>query len=283
MTLPLLMAARVQETLDHLAALKARPRADVAAEERLSARLAELFGPLVDQVAADVEERGSVPADEATSRALLGDLNGVSEQLVQILAEELGDRAATAIAEVEELVAAQAAGKAFGWEDLLRPFGMDRSLFDTMTGLGNRLLDMFTSRTLDAMVAAAEVDLSPEQLRGTLAEMLNNELSRLSRHAVGDVTAQATIRAEEALGVQWHMWITAGDDRVRPAHAAVNGEIARVGERFSNDWLRPGGLGCRCRVVPWSPPEGKRPPAGLDRFREEDLVDEEEKADDAKA
>lgn len=46
-------------------------------------------------------------------------------------------------------------------------------------------------------------------------------------------------------------WITAGDDRVRPSHSVVDGEIVAKGKRFSLGVLAPpGGPNCRCTVAP---------------------------------
>lgn len=46
-------------------------------------------------------------------------------------------------------------------------------------------------------------------------------------------------------------WITAGDDRVRPSHAAVDGERAPLNDTFSlGVQMPPGGPNCRCTAGP---------------------------------
>lgn len=246
MTLPLVMAVRVQATLDQLAASKARPAAEVQAEARLRERLAAVLQPLVDQVAAGVDDLGRIPTDEVRARALLGELGPVEQQLLDALEVEVGQVAAQAIAAVERKVGA--AVKQL--PDALRPSGMDRRLADTLARIGSRMLGRFTARTIDALVQAADVDLPVGQLRELLAELLAGELRQLSRHAVGDARNEATEVAERDLGVRRHRWVTAGDGDVRPAHAAVDGEVVEIGEPFSNGWRRPGGIGCRCRLEP---------------------------------
>lgn len=46
-------------------------------------------------------------------------------------------------------------------------------------------------------------------------------------------------------------WVTAGDDRVRPSHAVMDGETRRKGERFSiGVQAPPAGPNCRCSLSP---------------------------------
>lgn len=237
--LPLLMAARVQLTVDRLTALKARTPTEVRTEARLRERLETIFAPLLERAA------GSDARSEETARAALGSLEGVEEALLEVLSEEIGEEAARAIAAVERKV-----GATKQLPDALRPYNMDRRLFDTLSRVASRMLGRFQDRTVEALVQAAEVDMPRDQLREVLRERLGAELRNNSRHALGEARNEATETAERDLGVTHHRWVTAGDGDVRPAHADVDGEVVRVGEEFSNGWLRPGGVGCRCRLEP---------------------------------
>ncbi|MFW6033782.1 MAG: hypothetical protein ACOC9R_01495 [bacterium] len=251
MNLAALMAVRVQATLDELAALKARTPSEVRTEARLRERLAGLLGEIVRRVDEGVGSRG-LPGGEVTARQLLGDLSELEVQLVEVLGEEVGEEAARAIAAVERKVAA--ARKQLPFElgalpEELRPYGMDRKLFDSLRNLAGRMLNRFTERTVERLVDAADVRMPREQLRRELQERLQGELQQLSRHTVVDARNEATVVAERDLGVRRHMWVTSQDDRVRDAHR-IHGEVVEVGQRFSNGWERPGGLGCRCRLEP---------------------------------
>jgi SPP1 gp7 family putative phage head morphogenesis protein len=44
-------------------------------------------------------------------------------------------------------------------------------------------------------------------------------------------------------------WLTAGDDRVREEHAAMEGERVKIDEEFSNGLLAPGEPNCRCTLL----------------------------------
>jgi len=45
-------------------------------------------------------------------------------------------------------------------------------------------------------------------------------------------------------------WLTAGDERVRPEHAAMNGEMVLLDEPFSNGLMVPSEPNCRCCILP---------------------------------
>ena len=45
-------------------------------------------------------------------------------------------------------------------------------------------------------------------------------------------------------------WLTAGDERVRPEHAVMNGETVLLDEPFSNGLMYPSEPNCRCTIIP---------------------------------
>lgn len=71
-------------------------------------------------------------------------------------------------------------------------------------------------------------------------------------------------------------YVTAGDDRVRPSHAALDGTTL---PKSDPEWLTiapPNGYNCRCRIIPLFDPERERRPSiyrddkGLDQYPEPD-------------
>lgn len=62
---------------------------------------------------------------------------------------------------------------------------------------------------------------------------------------------------------RFHRWVTQQDERVRPAHRELHGEVRPVGARFSNGARYPGDpfvepaqyINCRCDLEPASGPE----------------------------
>lgn len=60
-------------------------------------------------------------------------------------------------------------------------------------------------------------------------------------------------------------YVTVGDDRVRPTHAALDGMKLPKGDPFWQTFWPPNGWNCRCTVAPiFEPVQIKRPPAQLD-------------------
>jgi len=50
--------------------------------------------------------------------------------------------------------------------------------------------------------------------------------------------------------VEKKSWLTAGDERVRPEHAAMDGETVGLDEAFSNGLMYPSEPNCRCTIIP---------------------------------
>lgn len=247
------VAELLEEAAARLVALKARDPREIRAEARLRERMGEVLGPLVDRVVETVERSGAILTDPDDPRvvAMFGDLKATREALMEVLTEEVGEETLRVIESIERRVTEarrKTAKKAI--PDELRPKGMDRILFETMSRLAASMLTRFRKRVLDRLVEAADVDMPPRELRSLLSEMLNNEIRQMARHATGDARNEATMDSFRRLGVRRHRWVTAGDDAVREEHAAVDGEVVEVGERFSNGRIRPGGLGCRCHLEP---------------------------------
>ena len=86
--------------------------------------------------------------------------------------------------------------------------------------------------------------------------------------------------------VDYKQWITAQDHRVRGLkkgdkanHVIMNGEIARLGEPFSNGLQYPGDhngplaefINCRCTIVPYIPDFDKIAPPNMTTFHEKDM------------
>ncbi len=66
----------------------------------------------------------------------------------------------------------------------------------------------------------------------TLAKRLEQRLgvsqrraTTIARNEIGNLNSAITKRRQESLGVNQFVWTTVGDDRVRPEHAALNGQI----------------------------------------------------------
>lgn len=99
------------------------------------------------------------------------------------------------------------------------------------------------------------------ELTGDVARAFKSKEARAATIAQTE-TAKARNTAKftqyEASGAEGIKWSSSQDDAVRASHAAVNGQVVKPGERFSNGLRYPGDplapaaevVGCRCAITP---------------------------------
>ena len=106
------------------------------------------------------------------------------------------------------------------------------------------------------------------------------EAQRIARTEIHNSHNTAVMDTYQELGVEYTMWISAGDDgRTRDSHLEVDGEIIPVGGTYSNGLKFPGDtdgpieewINCRCSNAPFVIPYGYAAPP-FSPFREEDLI-----------
>ena len=106
------------------------------------------------------------------------------------------------------------------------------------------------------------------------------EAKRIARTEIHNSHNTAVMDTYQELGVEYTMWISAGDDgRTRDSHLEVDGEIIPVGGTYSNGLKFPGDtdgpieewINCRCSNAPFVIPYGYTAPP-FSPFREEDLI-----------
>ena len=154
------------------------------------------------------------------------------------------------------------------------------------------------------------IDQATEDLKKETTGMRDWELTRIARTETNGAQNEGSFDSMKELGVDFHKWITARDERVRPSsigpdgkhrskrdrksrdgkrtgnhrignHRILDNEIVRLGDPFSNGLIRPGDrsgpmdewISCRCTTVPYILPLGKTPPPGKVQFRESDLIE----------
>lgn len=107
------------------------------------------------------------------------------------------------------------------------------------------------------------------------------ESRRIARTEINSAQNEGAFSAYDELGVEYQMWWTGNDNRVRDSHRPLHGHIVAVGNTFSNGLLYPGDksgpikewINCRCTSIPYIIPLGKMAPPGLTEFTEDQLVD----------
>ena len=112
------------------------------------------------------------------------------------------------------------------------------------------------------------------------------ESKRIARTEIHNAHNRGTMDKYQEFGVEYTMWITAHDDRVRGLketdtadHVKLDGQIIRLGDTYSNDLKYPGDtdgpieewINCRCSNAPYVIPYGYTAPP-MEQFTENDLI-----------
>ena len=112
------------------------------------------------------------------------------------------------------------------------------------------------------------------------------ESKRIARTEIHNAHNRGTMDKYQEFGIEYTMWITAHDDRVRGLketdtadHASLDGQIIRLGDTYSNDLKYPGDtdgpieewINCRCSNAPFVIPYGYTAPP-MEQFTENDLI-----------
>lgn len=120
---------------------------------------------------------------------------------------------------------------------------------DMKKDLNNALLDALVNEEGPRQAAKRFKDYVDD----AFANKYKNRLLTIARTETLRTLNQSNVQAYKDSGVVDKIqWITASDDRVRPKHRAVNGEVVVLGKQFSLGVTQPPeGVNCRCSVVPY--------------------------------
>lgn len=284
-------AIAVNEALIQLRAIKSVPRRQQALEAELNGKLRAIFRNVSSAALHELETLGHIPAGGADALSFGGDLeearklmgqasadsaeeasNYGRDKMVDELQKQASERANTRI---QEAIRKNPRRFSRRTVDRIRrdSIGESEDLLRTLRRRVTRNL----SRSLDEGRGIRE---AADELRQEFRRVEDFELRRIARTEINRAQQSAAFLTERELGVEYHQWITAEDERVRESHYRQHNEIVAVGEPFSNGLTRPGDpngpasevVNCRCRLAPFILPKDMRPPIGDEPFREGDLV-----------
>ena len=113
------------------------------------------------------------------------------------------------------------------------------------------------------------------------------EANRIARTEMQTAHNMGMMNKYNELGVEYIEWRSAHDKRVRghrksdrANHIIMDGEIIKLGDRFSNGLMYPGDkngkiaewINCRCSAIPYLMSPGTTAPVGQSSFRDTDVV-----------
>lgn len=274
------IAELIDGTISHLRALKAQPRNEIAAVRELTAKLRRTLDAVAEQTIRELAALGRMPTDEMSMRRILR----AFEERTEALAEDIVDDAVAAAQRGRNKAThgAQQAGRGVSFTEVPTPLmeRMRAAAFEASQSTMRRLVGDVRAVLADAMQQGLGIDDAASNLRTAFEGMRNHELVRVARTEIQGFQNLGAYETERELGIQYHRWITAGDERVRETHIDVEDEIVAVGTRFSNGLLHPldrsgpieEWVNCRCRAIPFIPPRGRAAPHE-GPFYEDELVE----------
>lgn len=257
--------------------------------------MVKLFSKQFKKIINELKKKDTIPSSEVERKILLSGLAGIAEDFGNVLfdnkQETLNYHRAKTIREIQGkakkiLVVKIEDIEFFEFSPEILKLIKDKTFVASQSTLA-RMIDNVMLNLADSYTDGLGIKEAADSLDDVFASMLDYELKRVARTEINGAQNQATFLTEQDLGVDFHQWWTAQDDRVRGLdpvdmadHTYLHGQIVRVGVRFSNGLMHPldtsgdiaEWINCRCRAVPFLMPEGYQAPGGLDFFYEEDLV-----------
>ena len=132
----------------------------------------------------------------------------------------------------------------------------------------------------DGYTSGKGINIIANMLTRRFDQLETWEAKRIARTEIHNSHNQGVMRIYDEVGVEYTQWIAANDDRVRESHEEIDGEIIRIGDKYSNGLSYPGDtsgpieewINCRCSNAPYVVPYGYTAPPDKVQFREEDLI-----------
>lgn len=139
---------------------------------------------------------------------------------------------------------------------------------------------------LDGYKSGKGINYVANELTRRFDQLTTWESKRIARTEIHNSHNTAVHDSYNEMGIEYTMWITSHDDRVRGLkptdtadHVELDGEIIRLGDTYSNGLRYPGDtdgpieewINCRCANAPYNMPYGYVAPP-QEQFKETDLI-----------
>ncbi len=122
-----------------------------------------------------------------------------------------------------------------------------KHIFEASKNTMNRLIGNVMDNLSKSYEEGYGYDKAAERLKDVFVNMETYELEMVARTEIASAENLGMLESEKELGVEYHKWRTARDERVRgndptdiADHVILEGQIVRVGDLFSNGLEYPG-------------------------------------------
>jgi SPP1 gp7 family putative phage head morphogenesis protein len=217
-----------------------------------------------------LHEKAMVVVAKATVNAgqFLLDISGEMERLTELYSELLGVQLASDYDKLkEELpVSKWPAVARVQWnvtDHTIHQYVAVRraELQQITTTTMEKARDKINDATDEAIRDGLTVQQTARKIKDAIAdaiEIRQHQARTIARTEVGSISSKARYGMFKNVGVEYHEWVTANDEKVRDTHDAVNGKVRRIGEEFGKTGLAfpldPEGdaaevINCRCVTI----------------------------------
>ena len=252
-------------------------------EARLTRDIRALFGGVMDKTLAELERLGHIPVSTIDQQMILRHILEARESLTEVIEEGTRDAA-----DAGRYAAAQMIPGGVHFDDFSKhAYDLLRSqAFEASDRVIARVTGDVMGRIAEGYAKGLGIRDVAQSLQDQFSQIRGYEAERIARTETNSAQSAGRYLTMEELGVEYHQWWTADDDRVRDSeevsHVEMHGQIVRVGDLFSNGLRYPGDksgdisewVSCRCTDVPFLMPIDKMPPLGVSYFYEHGIIDQ---------
>lgn len=270
-------------------------------ERQLERELRKFFAKLGDKVQKNLEEY-------YTDNLLVGQAELITEPIREAQAEyyhilQKYDKREYKLGQSEAQRLVRLTRKGYSFKAVKPRLKLDKrySLFGTLRGAEEDLFERIFIASqatmarveqsimnilLDGYKSGKGINYVANELTRRFDQLTTWESKRIARTEIHNSHNTAVHDSYNEMGIEYTMWITAHDDRVRGLketdtadHVELDGEIIRLGDTYSNGLKYPGDtdgpieewINCRCANAPYNMPYGYVAPP-TEQFKETDLI-----------
>jgi SPP1 gp7 family putative phage head morphogenesis protein len=135
----------------------------------------------------------------------------------------------------------------------VRQLELKREAVIEQVRLVNKLQTEMSDDLIDELVDAVAEGARADRIRDIVAKRISTTDSRLkliARDQVGKVHSAMQKQKQEALGVQYYMWRSSEDERVRDLHDELNGQVFSWSSGHPTEGHPGEPINCRCIPIP---------------------------------
>ena len=270
-------------------------------ERQLEKELSKFFGRLHLQVQSNLEEYWNDDLVNGQVDLIIKPVLDSHLEYYKVLLKYVKREYKLGQAEATRLVRLMNKGYAFKAEDPTLNISDNFNLFATLRGAEDDLLDRIFEASLgtvmrvdnsiktillDGYMSGNGINYVAGLLTRRFTQLQTWEAKRIARTEIHNSHNAAVMDTYQEIDIEYTMWISADDDRVRTYekgdnadHRILNGEIIRLGDTYSNGLRYPGDtdgplvewINCRCSNAPYVVPYGYVAPPQK-QFKESDLI-----------